>query len=79
MIKKAKKIKKKSAVKNKITKGILMGDLIEKYPRTAEILMKHGFHCLGCAVSPYESLEAGAAVHGIALGPLLKEINKLVK
>ena len=61
-----------------VTKGILMGELISRYPQATEVLMRHGFHCIGCAVSPYESLEAGAAIHGIPLAPLLKEINQFV-
>lgn len=55
-----------------------MGELISKYPQVTEILMKHGFHCIGCSVSPYESLEAGAAVHGIPLDKVLKEINQSI-
>jgi len=75
MIKKTKKIKNSA----KVNKDILMGELISRHPETAEILAKYGFHCVGCMISPYESLEAGAAVHGIALKPLLTEINKKIK
>ena len=64
--------------KQKITKGTIIGDLIKKYPESAEILAKHGFHCIGCILSPYETLEAGAAVHGVPIGPLLKEINQKI-
>ncbi len=62
-----------------VTKDILMGELVNKYPQATEILMKYGFHCIGCMVSPYESLEAGAAVHGIPLEKVLKEINQSIK
>lgn len=71
--------KKKSATNKEISKDIIIGDLIEKYPASAEVLAKHGFHCIGCMISPYETLEAGAAVHSIPLKPLLAEINKAVK
>lgn len=63
----------------RITKDILIGELIEKYPQVSETLLKHGFHCIGCVVSPYESLEAGAAVHNIPLDKLLKDLNKTVQ
>jgi hydroxylamine reductase len=62
-----------------VTKDILMGELVSRYPQSSEILMKYGFHCIGCMISPYESLEAGAAVHGIPLEKFLKDINKAVK
>jgi len=82
-IKKKTQKKQASGVKVKnipaITGSILIGELISRYPEVSELLMKHGFHCIGCAVSPYESLEAGAAVHGIELKSLLKDINTLLR
>ncbi|MFH1207116.1 MAG: DUF1858 domain-containing protein [Patescibacteria group bacterium] len=62
-----------------ITSDILMGELISRYPQVSALLMERGFHCIGCAVSPYESLESGAAVHGLELKPLLKDINALLR
>ena len=73
------KIRKKTERLSPVTKDILMGELVDKYPQASEILMKYGFHCLGCMISPYESLEAGAAVHGIPLNRVLKEINESIK
>lgn len=77
---KIKKTTKQAAAKKPlITKDILIGKLIAKYPQVSETLMEHGFHCIGCVVSPYESLEAGAAVHGIPLEKLLKDLNKEIQ
>jgi hybrid cluster-associated redox disulfide protein len=82
-IKKKAQKKKTSGVKRKntpeITGDILMGDLISRYPQVSGLLMERGFHCIGCAVSPYESLESGAAVHGIDLKSLLEDVNALLR
>ncbi len=75
---KRKKINKRTKKKQKVTKDILIDDLIKKYPQAGEVLVKYGFHCIGCVVSPFETLEAGAATHGIPLQPILKEINKKI-
>ncbi len=64
--------------KQVINKDILMGELVSKYPQTSEVLMKHGLHCIGCMLSPYESLESGVAVHGIPIKPLIKELNQVI-
>lgn len=69
----------KKKTPHQVTKDILIGELISQYPQSTEILMKYGFHCIGCMISPYESLESGAAVHGIPLEKVLKEINDTVK
>jgi hydroxylamine reductase len=76
-----KKVKKTQSRKNQksvITGDILMGELISRYPQVTPLLMERGFHCVGCAISPFESLESGAAVHGLDLKPLLKDINRLI-
>lgn len=60
----------------KITKDVLIGELIEKYPVLGEKLMtEYGFHCVGCMAASGETLEQGAMVHGMSS----KEINQMVK
>ncbi|MCX6708794.1 MAG: DUF1858 domain-containing protein, partial [Candidatus Woesearchaeota archaeon] len=52
------------------------------YPDTAEVMFKHGLHCIGCRVSAVESIENGCRVHGMdekQIAALVKEINKVVK
>ncbi len=62
--------------KMKITKDILILDLVEQNPELATILTdKYGFHCMGCMAASMETLEQGAQVHGMTA----KEIDKLVE
>ncbi len=49
-----------------ITKDMLVTEIIEKDPDTAEILMQLGMHCIGCMAASGESLEAAMYVHGYA-------------
>ncbi|MBW3016162.1 DUF1858 domain-containing protein [Candidatus Woesearchaeota archaeon] len=65
-----------------ITKESIIGDVLKKYPKSAEVMFKHGLHCIGCHVSAYESIENGCKVHGMAdkeIDALVKEINKVAK
>ena len=60
----------------KITKDMLMAEIVEKYPQLAEVLSEeYGFHCIGCFASGMETLEQGAQVHGMTG----KEIDKLIE
>lgn len=43
-------------MENKVTKDMLIGEVVSKYPETIEILMGAGMHCLGCPSSQMESL-----------------------
>jgi hybrid cluster-associated redox disulfide protein len=69
-------MKKKSS---KITKDMSIGEVVEKYPDTAEVFMKHGMHCLGCAVAHFENIEQGAEAHGIDVKKLVEDLNKTAK
>ncbi|RKD31931.1 DUF1858 domain-containing protein [Thermohalobacter berrensis] len=60
----------------KITKDMLIGEILKQNPKAAEILMGFGMGCLGCPSSQMETLEEAANVHGIDLDKLLEELNK---
>ena len=67
-------------MKNKITKDWSIQKLIDKYPDSVDILVKYGFHCIGCAMAAYETLEQGADAHSLCdkdKKKLLEELNKL--
>jgi hybrid cluster-associated redox disulfide protein len=59
----------------KITKNMLLAEIVDKYPNLGETLaVDYGFHCIGCYASEMETLEQGAMVHGMNK----REIDKLV-
>lgn len=60
----------------KIEKNMKIGELLEKYPDKAEILLSAGMHCLGCPASQGETLEEACMVHGLDVEELVEELNK---
>lgn len=59
----------------KITSDMIILDVVAKYPETMEVFFEYGIHCVGCTMSQYETLEQGAALHGIDLDELLEDLN----
>ena len=59
----------------KVTKDMLIGQLITLDPNIAPILMRAGMHCLGCPASQMESLEEAAMVHGLDCEALMEDIT----
>lgn len=55
---------------------MIIGEVMQKNPKAAEILMKQGMHCLGCPSSQMESLEEACMVHGLNIEQVLEELNK---
>jgi hybrid cluster-associated redox disulfide protein len=48
-----------------------IGELLEKAPEKANILLEAGMHCLGCPASQNETLEEACDVHGIDVEEIL--------
>ena len=59
----------------KIEKTTKIGELIEKAPEKADILLEAGMHCLGCPSAQAETLEEACMVHGIDVEELLDKLN----
>lgn len=59
-----------------INKDMRIGELLEKYPEKAEILLNSGMGCIGCPAAQAETLEEACEVHGIDVNELIEELNK---
>ena len=59
----------------KVSKDMLIGQLLQIDANIAPILMRAGMHCLGCPSSQMESLEEAAMVHGPDVDVLVNQIN----
>lgn len=60
----------------KISKDMIIGDLIALDSNYAAILMASGMGCVGCPSSQGETLEQAAFVHGMELSELLGKLNE---
>lgn len=54
-------------------------EVVEKFPQTAEVFLKHGMHCFGCMAARFENVEQGAMAHGINVPNLLKDLNEVTE
>ena len=59
----------------KVSKDMLIGQLLQIDANIAPILMRAGMHCLGCPSSQMESLEEAAMVNGLDIDVLVNQIN----
>ena len=53
-----------------------IGELLEKAPEKAQILLDAGMHCLGCPASQAETLEEACMVHGIDVQDVVDMLNE---
>ena len=72
------RVEQKNTAQQKVTKDMLIGDIVQRYPEAVQVMLEAGLHCVGCHVATWETLEQGAAGHGIDPDKLVDEINKKV-
>jgi len=61
-----------------ITKEMSIGEVVQKYPQTSKVFLRHGLMCFGCAIARFENVEQGAVAHGINVEALMKDLNAVV-
>ena len=59
----------------KITKDMIIADIIQINMGCIPILLNEGMHCVGCPASIGESLEEACQVHGLDADEVLKSIK----
>ena len=53
-----------------VTKDSNLGELAAQYPEAARVLTEYGLHCIGCFASAFDTVEAGAKLHGMSDGEI---------
>lgn len=59
----------------KISKDMIIAEIIQVDQGLIPILIESGMHCLGCPSAQAESLEEAAMVHGIDADQLVNDLN----
>lgn len=61
---------------DKITKDMIIGEVIEAHPELVRAFFANGMMCIGCPASQGESIEDAAAVHGLNADELINALNE---
>ncbi len=67
---------------SEIKGDMTLGEVVTKYPETAQVMFKYGLHCIGCHVAAWETVEQGATAHGMSkkeIEKMLKEMNEAIE
>ena len=62
----------------KVTKDMIIGEILQINEGVIPILMQSGMHCLGCPSSQMESLGDACLVHGIDADALVEKLNEFL-
>ncbi len=62
--------------KKSVTKDMLVGEIIGRYPDAAFALMQCGMGCISCPASQGESLADASMVHGLNADEVVEYVNE---
>ena len=60
----------------KVTKDMIIMDVLSLDEGTAPFFLEIGMHCLGCPSASGESIEEACAVHGADADELIRKLNE---
>lgn len=60
---------------DKITKDMIIGEVISEKPELIQTFFENGMMCIGCPASQGESIEQASAVHGLDADQLVSALN----
>lgn len=63
-------------LKEPVTKNMLIGDVVKKFPESIGIMLDYGIQCIGCHVATWETLEQAAESSKADINSLIKKINE---
>ena len=63
----------------KVTKDMIIMDVLQMDMGTAKFFLDIGMHCLGCPSASGESIEEACAVHGADADKLVADINEFLE
>lgn len=61
----------------KFNKDMTIRETLAVNPKSADIFMSFGMHCISCPTATGETIEQAALVHGINVDLLLEKLNAL--
>lgn len=59
------------------TKEMTVAQVLRANPKTAQVFMSYGMHCLTCPGATGETIEQAAAVHGFKVDKILVDLNNV--
>ena len=64
---------------NYVDSDSLICRVLQDYPETEAVFIKHGMHCRDCMGAAEGTIKDGALMHSVCLAEFLTELNKTIK
>jgi hybrid cluster-associated redox disulfide protein len=62
-----------------ISTDLMVADIMNEWPATVQVFLKHRMGCIGCYLSPFDSLEDALMVHSIPTELFVNELHQVIE
>lgn len=59
--------------------GMVISDVLERWPATADVFHTHTMACVGCAVAPFYTIQDAAEVYGLAPDDFITDLLAAIR
>lgn len=65
-------------MKNAALTELTVAELLARWPQAIPVFLRRQMACVGCTMSPFETLADVTAVYGIPLPPFVNELQQAI-
>ena len=58
--------------------GLTVAEVLARWPQTIPVFLRHRMACVGCAITPFETLAEVAKIYKLDLDCLLSELEQII-
>ena len=59
--------------------GMLISDVLEQWPATADVFHTNAMACVGCAVAPFYTIQDAATVYGLSPEKFIADLLQAIE
>lgn len=64
---------------DKITSDLIIANVLERWPQTVKVFVKHRMSCPGCFMSCFDTIEDAMRIYILSRETFLREINQSIQ
>ena len=58
-----------------LTHDLTISEILQRWPQTADVFLRHRMACVGCAIAPFETLAEVSKIYQVNLEKFLLELQ----
>ncbi len=59
--------------------GTNISEILDRWPETIPVFTRHHMACIGCTMSPYETISGAAEIYHLPLHDFIEELQNAIR